>query len=826
MRAPRVFSRPVASTRAHLYAALLLALVVFAYLWPVLVGGEILSPLATLYRSVPWTGYAPSDVADYSNWMLVDLAWAIYPWRFLLRELLHQGTFPAWNPYVLGGIPLYQSPAAGLFSLFNLPLWVLPLTYALGVSAALKLFAGGFGTYLLARQLRLGFLPGLLAGIAFAFAAINVVWLAHDTLPAVAALLPWSLWLVERLFERRRIGDAISLAAAIAIGLGGGHPGMQVHLLVVVAVYALLRAVCWQGLRLRPLLLVGGGLAAGILLMAFMLIPEARSAHDTVGVLARRSGSLPGQNLPFASLKTVVFPDWWGRPGGAEPPLDATNAAALVANYAERTFYGGAVALLLAFVGLIAPGGWRRRLPFVAIGVLGLAIALRAPGLHWLVTHLPALKEVESQRLHFAYELAVAVLAAFGLQAVLDAPRPARGWLVVPLVALLGGAFALATAHPQPGEVGDTVAHFLRGVDHASKAVLAMTSVIWFMLFALGVAALLTLVSLRPRWRTWIAVAFVALAALDAYHFVGRFQPMGPASKVIPPVTPAIQYLRDHRGDGRVVGVDGALPNDWALVYGIRDVRGYDSPQPTQRMFALWRLIAPQQQAWTPFTVEGLEARQLNVLGVLGARYVVAAPDYQLPSGVASTLTVAYRGPDAVIFANSAVTPRVLVPAELRVTDGEPSTRAVLAEPRFDPRTQGVVERDQPGVTALAGRPPARGRATIVREANARVTLRTQLDRRGLVLLDDHLTEGWSVRVDGRPAQALHVDNAMRGVIVPAGRHDVVWSYAVPGLRLGAAVSLLTLAGLLAVGGWLRLGARIGARRRRRPAALRRRAAA
>lgn len=61
----------------------------------------------------------------------------------MLRELLREGTFPAWDPYVLGGIPLYQSPAAGLFSLFNLPLWILPLAYALGVSAALKLPAGG-----------------------------------------------------------------------------------------------------------------------------------------------------------------------------------------------------------------------------------------------------------------------------------------------------------------------------------------------------------------------------------------------------------------------------------------------------------------------------------------------------------------------------------------------------------------------------------------------------------------------------------------------------------------------------------------------------------
>jgi len=163
----------------------------------------------------------------------------------------------------------------------------------------------------------------------------------------------------------------------------------------------------------------------------------------------------------------------------------------------------------------------------------------------------------------------------------------------------------------------------------------------------------------------------------------------------------------------------------------------------------------------------------------------------------------------------------VLVPAKLRVTAGEAATRAAIGDPRFDPRTDVAVERDQPGVAALARAPLARGRAMIVQERNASVTLRTQLDRRGLVMLDDHFTEGWRVHVDGRPAPALYVDNAMRGVIVPAGEHEVVWSYKVPGLRLGVAVSLVTFAGLLAVALWLRFGARAVAVRWWRQRALR-----
>ncbi|HYV16250.1 MAG TPA: hypothetical protein VE972_09520 [Conexibacter sp.] len=796
-----------AAARQHLLAGLLLGLLVLVYLWPVLVGGKILSPIADLYGSVPWKPYAPSDLKNYYSPVLVDIPLVDYPWRVLARELIRDGTFPAWNPYALSGIPFYSNPQTGLFTPFSLPLWLLPLTYGLGVAAALKLLVAGFGTYLLARQLRLSLLPGVLAGVAFAFSASNVVWLSHETLPAVIALLPWAIWLVERIFERGRVGSAIGLAVAIAIGLGGGHPGMQVHLLLVTTLYALARAACSLGgerTRRRDVLarlaLVGGGIAAGVLLMAFMLLPEARSSDGTVGVLARQGGILPGENMPLAALKTVLFPDWWGRPSAFELPSEGGRNPFGFVNYNERTFYAGTVALLLAGVGLLARERWRAKAPFVVLGAIGLAIPLHARGTHWLVTHTPVLKSVSAQRLLFAFGFAVALLAAFGLQALLDAPRR-RQWLVVPVLATYVGIRELQVAHAAPRDLRRTVAHFLTGVDHARAGVLALTSIAWFALFALGVAAALLLMHVRPRWRVGIALALVLLAAGDAYHFAHGLQPMGPASKVIPPVTPAIAYLERHPAT-RFVGLNGALPNDWALLYGLRDVRGYDPPQPTARMLRLWQIVSPGQPPWVSFVAGPPNDRAARILSVLGTRYLIAEPEFAIPHAVAGRLRRVYHGRDATVMANAESAPRTLVPARTLVTTDERATRAAIGERRFDPRTMAAAERDQPGVGALAAADsePVHGSATVVRERNAGVTLQARLDRRGLVVLNDALTAGWSVHVDGRPAPPLYVNDVMRGVIVGPGRHTIVWSYEVPGLRLGALLSLLALALLTGTG--------------------------
>ena len=808
--------------------ALLLGLLVLVYLWPALVQGELLSPISMLYGSVPWTAFVPDDVGGYLNPLLSDVPSADYPWRWLVRDMLHDGAFPSWNPYVFGGIPLWSNPQTGLFSPFSLPLWILPLNYGIGVGAALKLWAAAFGTWLLVRELRLGFLPALLAGVCFAFSAINIVWLTHETLPAVAALLPWMLWLVERIYRGGRLGALLGLAVATAAGLGGGHPGMQVHLLAAVAAYAVLRAAFLPretplGERLRPLGVAAGGLALGVLVMGVMLVPEALSSRDTVGTAARAQGrgTLPGTQMPITTIRTVLFPDWWGRPSGYEGPGPITELApglAVPVNYNERTFYAGAVALLLGLVGLCTHGRWRRKGPFVVLAALGLAIPLHAPGLWQLITHLPAFDQIQNQRLHFVWAMGLSVLAAFGLQALLERPAgDGRRRLGIAAGALVLGVGALVGAGPTARAVGDTATHFLTGREFQSDAVVALTSVVWYLLFVLGVGIALLAARRWPARRTWIAAGVVLLAAVDMLHFAIDYQPMAPASKSIPPRTDAIAYLQRHRDEGRIVGLETALFNDWSLTYGLRDVRGYDPPQPSTRFARLWRAAEPQQIEWVSFMVEALTPEALQLVSVLGARYVVAPAGARLqgdeegeagPSAAGEALRglrVAYDGIDARVFSNARAAPRSLVPARVRVTSGEDETRAVLLEAGFDPRREAVVERGAEGTEALGalGSPDrlaagSAGRVSVTDRSNASVALRAQLSRPGLVVLNDGLAPGWSVQVDGRDAEPVRVNDVMRGVAVGAGSHKVTWTYRVPGLRAGAALSAV---GLLMLGG-------------------------
>jgi hypothetical protein len=780
----------VRALRAHEHrsAALLLGLVVLVYLWPALVQGHLLAPTALVYLEAPFQAVAPRGIERWMNGDLGDAPFTYYPWDVLARRFIHAGTFPAWNPYAFAGTPLLANSQIAWFSPFSLPLWILPLNYGLGVAAALKLWMAGFGTYLLGRELYLGFWPAVVAAVAFALCSFNIVWLSYGVFVSVAAMLPWALWLVERIVRRGRPADGLWLAGVLTIALTGGHPGTQVHLLAAVGVYALVRTATAVGIgrrtRGKRLVLVGGAVVVALLVTAVVLLPADRAALDTTGAAARAHGAprFAGSQLPFGVLRTALFPDWWGRPSEG---VQVTPGPVPI-GYRERTFYAGAVTLVLALVALLTPGGWRRKAPFAVLGFLGAAIALRLPGLYDVVIRLPAFDRIQNSRVYVVLLLALAVLGAFGLQAIVDARgRIGRGWIAFG-AALLAAVVAIAAIGPSGGSWSAALKHAVRRTGTKDAEVLSLASVLTWLVLAATLAAIVLLLRRRPRWAGALAACVALVVAFDLLHFAHGFQPIGPVAKVLPPRTPAIAFLQRHRSAGRIAGIESLDP-DWSTIYGLRDVRGFDQPLPTRRFYRLWRTMDPIAD---PFTVRALTERSPQVLGVLGARYLMLPPGSRSDLGV---LRRVYDGADATILENRMAAPRAFVARNVRIAPGADAEFEAIGEARFDPRRDATLRRAELDGTS----PPTHGgpgSARVVEEQNALVTLHTRLARRSLVVLDDQWAPGWSVEVDGRAAKALQANGVLRAVVVPAGEHQVVWSYRVPGLRLGAALSALGLA--------------------------------
>ncbi|MFL5816870.1 MAG: YfhO family protein [Conexibacter sp.] len=790
----------------HAGAALLLALLVLVYLWPVLIGGDVLSPRGVLFEYPPWASTAPADWPQWTNFLLGDVPMSHYPFHVMARRLLHEGVFPSWSQHAYAGVPFFANPQTLILSPFALPIWILPLELGISVSAALKLWIAGFGTYLLARELRLSFWPGMLAGVSYGLCAFNVMWLTHETLVAVAAILPWSVLLVERLMRGGRPEAAIGLALTTVLVMTGGHPGTQVHVMVATGVYALIRAAAVASLtrrqRAQRLALAGGGMLLGVLLCAVLLLPVLRAGGDTIGVQGRMglNPDIPGSQLPFGSIRTTIFPDWWGRPSAlstAGPEI-----------YNERTFYTGGIATIFALIALVSAGGWRRKAPFAVLAVIGLAVPLHAPVLLWLATHLPLLRQVQFQRTMLFFEFGIALLAAFGLQRILDAPRERRRALAVVAAGGAVALIALTTASVTSDDLGQAVGNVVR-LRHAAGGLLVgpgfdaggliASTVLWWIVVVVAVGLLLAALWRWPRRRNVLLVALVGLAAIDLLYFAHDYQPMQPATHITPPRTGSIDYLVRHADDGRFTGLYGAFLNNWLAPLGLRDVRGSEPPQPSLRWYHLWKAeLNPDQPDWAQTILPQLPtATGLNALSVMGARYIGVDPGTVRPPRL-PRLRVGYAGDDATVFVNPDAVPRAMVAPRVILTSDETDTIRTIDSESFEPRRDVIVERDEPGADALATSSGDGAGVRVVDETTASVPLRATLRQPGLVVLNDALAPGWSVKVDGSPASVIRANDVMRGVAVDKGTHEIVWSYRVPGLRLGAALSALGLVLLMA----------------------------
>jgi len=95
--------------------------------------------------------------------------------------------------------------------------------------------------------------------------------------------------------------------------------------------------------------------------------------------------------------------------------------------------------------------------------------------------------------------------------------------------------------------------------------------------------------------------------------------------------------------------------------------------------------------------------------------------------------------------------------------------------------------------------------AKVTRYSNGKVDLEVASSQAGLLVLMDNNYPGWVARVDAetRPIQAMHP--ASRAVAIPAGKHQVTFSYEPPGFRRGLVISaaalllVLTLLGMCVI---------------------------
>lgn len=779
-----------------------------------------------------------------------------------------QGAYPHWNPYLFAGMPTFGSlayvpglyPPAALFAFLQGPLGLPPLTWMIG-----HLVFGGLGMVWLLSRWRLPPSSLLLGAALFLLFPQVVSWgvHGHGSKLGAAMYLPWIAgWTLRAL-------DGAGLRAAGMLGLLTGLQLLRGHFQIS---YYTLGVAAWLALwgtarpfaaaakelplvvRARRLVAVAGGIALGFLVAAVLLVPVQDYARISIRGQDPTGGG--GVGLEYAS-------------GWALAPAElGTFVLPAAAGFGQATYLGlmpfndypnyyGFLWLTLAALGF-ARGGRSLWGALVALSVLAVFVSFGTFGFglyELLYRALPYFDKFRVPSMILVVPaFALALLAARGAARLGEgAPTAGRPALLpaalgaLGLLLLAGGSASLLEG-PYRSSLQSLAAAAGRQappvlLDAAWELHRASLVRIGLVLLAAAGALLFAArnAAFRARGLAWVLLALVAVDLLGVDRLIVR------------PESGLLAVGRGADGQARLVAapqlqVEPARARDAGPAPGAAELAaaaGHDR---------VWPLGEHQQRnTWMADGVRslggyhaaklaGYEAIRKRLYGDppagrlanwLAARLIVL--DGQLPPDQLPLLAELgcevepqpFPAGDVWVYRNRSALPRARLlatwqPAPPAGAGGLGSFLDRIQSGQVDvARVVHLDRAPQPAPAPAAGPLPV---PQFVEDGLDRVVLRTSAATPAVLVLADMNAPGWTVRIDGAPAELLTADLVLRAVALPAGEHTVEFSYRDGSYRRGL---LLTVAGAVLTLGLVAasflptgLAARLrAARGERRPAA-------
>ena len=801
-----VAGRTAAALREAAPWAVPVLLVTAVLLAPALRPGFVLSSADMLLESYLLAEARPPGFAP-SNPLIGDTVFQFTPWRRLVSAELRAGRLPFWNPHASAGAPLLGNSQSGVFDPLALPyLLAREPSRATVWVALLRLWVAGLGAYLLARRFGASAPAAMTAGIVYGAGGFTVVWLLYPHASS-SAWFPWVMLAAESLASGGGARAAAGMAASLAAAALGGHPEVAFLAALAASLHVVVRRLQREGRHWRPVAtgvvaLLGVG-ALTFALTAVHVLPLLEAIGQGGLAEARKAfwESYPVWIVPrLERAVLLVFPFLFGRPTAGEIDLSG-----LYTNFCEQSgAYASLLGLALAAIGVAA--GPRRTAPRAlgAVGLLAWLHAIHFAPLLALAKHLPVLQITPQERGMFVPLLALAVLAAVGVDALSREPSPAvrrasravAAFLALVVLVAAANLAWLAAGAPRFREVlqllgrSRMLALWFTGRHEqlvegfgAMAPVLAARYVAPFL--ALAVGSLIVVASARRLGRALPIVAG-ALIAVDLLHFGGGHNPAIPAGQAYPD-TARVEQLRRTAGDGRVLVLDWGLPANVATHYGLDDILGYDAIG-RARVERLLRHAGPFPAGPMHWPVALFDRFESPVLDALSVRAVASVRPLPVTS-----LRPVVSEEGFHLYANPGALPRAFVPARVISVPDLESAEREGGDAARDPAGVAVVESPVP----LAG---GAGRVTWRRPAPGRIELEARMERSGVVVISEAFDPGWRASLDGARAPVYPADLALMAVPVPTGEHRVVLSYrprSWPFALLLSAVGVLVVIALL-----------------------------
>lgn len=761
------------------------------------------------------------------------------PMRELAAAAWKAGHWPAWNPFVYGGMPLLADCQAGVFYPPNMLFLVLPPVTAINVIRLAEHILSAWGMILLLRAQRASAPAALAGAVIYTFSGFMIAHMGHVSIINAAAWIPWICLTVSQWSERGGRWWLISGTLLWAVQFLAGHPQIVLYTGILVGMMLVLLAI-HRRLAIRRTV-------AGLTLMAVVavalsgvqLLPTlAMSAHT--GRTFEPSYQLFQQyRLTIIHTPLLWIPFLFGTQD--QTPLNFSWWGAW--NFVEQAGYVGLLPWMLLPAAVFLPKarlrmgrGWT----IIALAHLVLAWNVDTP-VGRLLFHVPVYNAFESSGRHLiGMILALGMTTAIALDALREtAPDLSRRWTARGSKALIWVIGLLVVGGILGYEYA--VVHLRLGLQliphHLAYRLRPWSQAPWAYIAPLAMAAVsawaLSRYAARPvhkRLYVLMAILFLDVASVA---WLGAWRWRHESTRCPLPPKPLLAELLASPADAQAPPPRYLLFGDWAteyalnpqgnMVYRLAGLNGYGPFQlhryhlMMSRMRhdgtlrdggVLWPSRALDVWAGRYVIVRDLPADRVSATSVTDRPSALPGqpPDYRLVAAV----------DELRVFENLNAVPHAWLVNEVMVLPRADAvltaiTTGALPDGRtYEPGRLALVESMEDLARLRAKQPTTQpaGAAQVdwLEYAAHRLRLDVHAPRDATLVLAEPFIEGWSARIDGQETPIARVNYLLRGLPMSAGSHSVELTYTIPGLRKGIFMTALGGMALAAMIFWPRKG--------------------
>jgi len=157
---------------------------------------------------------------------------------FFKNEVL-SGRLPLWNPYLYAGLPHLADPTNNVLSLINIFYLLFSPVLAINVITATAFFLAGLGMYLFAKSLELKKIAAYFAGISFMFCGSCLTLINDINSFLTVSFIPWIFFGFIKWLKTKNFSWFFLTVLLAAFQFFSGHPQYVYWTWVFLALFAL-----------------------------------------------------------------------------------------------------------------------------------------------------------------------------------------------------------------------------------------------------------------------------------------------------------------------------------------------------------------------------------------------------------------------------------------------------------------------------------------------------------------------------------------------------------------------------------------------------------